>query len=123
MNQTDDCVSCNQLHHSSPTPRCMQYNNDHSKKKKKRFKKCKLSVQLDNDEWLDYDGWYTIANRPFPILWQYLIHFIKNNVHNSMAKTNKSRIESTLKNYNNYKIHKNLVLYLQKTGNSYQGKI
>jgi hypothetical protein len=31
-------------------------------------------------------------------------------------------IESTIRNYNDYKVHKNLVLYLQKTGNFYQGK-
>jgi hypothetical protein len=37
-------------------------------------------------------------------------------------KKDKSIIESIIRNYNNYKIHKNLVLYLQKTGNSYQGK-
>jgi len=49
-----------------------------------------------------------------------IIHFIKNNVHNSMAKKDKSRIESTLKNCNDSKIHKNLILYLQKTGNSYR---
>ena len=46
---------------------------------------------------------------------------VKKNVHN-MAKKDKSLIELTLQNYNDYKIHKDLILYLRKTGNSYQGK-
>jgi len=51
-----------------------------------------------------------------------IINSIKNNVYNPMAKKDKSKIESTLQNYNDYKIHKDLILYLRKTGNSYQGK-
>jgi hypothetical protein len=51
-----------------------------------------------------------------------IINSIKNNFHNPMAKKDKSMIESTIRNYNDYKIHKYLVLYLQKTGDSYQGK-
>jgi len=51
-----------------------------------------------------------------------IINSIENNVRNPMAKKDKSKIELTLKNYNDYKIHKDLILYLRKTGNSYQGK-
>jgi len=51
-----------------------------------------------------------------------IINSIKNNVHNPMAKKDKSLTELTLQNYNDYKIHKDLILYLRKTGNSYQGK-
>jgi hypothetical protein len=39
-----------------------------------------------------------------------IINSIKNNVHNPMAKKDKSIIESSIRNYNDYKIHKNLVL-------------
>ncbi|XP_060871774.1 uncharacterized protein LOC132945950 [Metopolophium dirhodum] len=51
-----------------------------------------------------------------------IINSIKNNVYNPMAKKDKSKIELTLQYYNDYKIHKDLILYLRKTGNSYQGK-
>ncbi|CAI6347671.1 unnamed protein product [Macrosiphum euphorbiae] len=51
-----------------------------------------------------------------------IINYIKNNVHKPMAKKDKLLIESTLQNYNDYKVHKDLILYLRKTGNSYQGK-
>lgn len=51
-----------------------------------------------------------------------IISSIKNNVNNLIAKKDKSKIESTLKNYKDYTIHENLALCLQKTGNSYQGK-
>lgn len=40
-----------------------------------------------------------------------------------IAKKDKSRIESLVKNYHNYKIPNNLILYLQETENLYQGKI
>ena len=39
-----------------------------------------------------------------------------------MAKKDNLLIEFTLQNYNDYKIHKDPILYLRKTGNSYQGK-
>ena len=39
-----------------------------------------------------------------------------------MAKKDKSKIELTPQNYNDYKKNKDLILYLRKTGNSYQGK-
>ena len=45
------------------------------------------------------------------------INSIKNNVHNLITKKYQSKIESTVKNYNNYKIQKNLILFSQKTGN------
>lgn len=51
-----------------------------------------------------------------------IINYIKKNVHNPIAKKDKSKIESTIKNYNDYIIDKNLILYLKKTENSYQGK-
>jgi hypothetical protein len=51
-----------------------------------------------------------------------LLNSIKNNVHNPVAEKDKSRIELTLQNYNDYKIHKDLILCLRKTGNSYHGK-
>ncbi|XP_060868643.1 uncharacterized protein LOC132943633, partial [Metopolophium dirhodum] len=51
-----------------------------------------------------------------------IINSIKNNVHKPMAKKDKLLIESTLQNYNDYKVHKDLTLYLRKTGNFYQGK-
>lgn len=41
-----------------------------------------------------------------------------------MAKKDKLfKIETILKNYNDYKIYKDLVLYLRKKRNFYQGKI
>jgi hypothetical protein len=51
-----------------------------------------------------------------------IINSIKNNVHNPMSKKDKSKIELTLQNYNDYKKNRDLILYLRKTGNSYQGK-
>lgn len=51
-----------------------------------------------------------------------IINSIKNNVHNPMAKKDRSKIELTIQSYNDYKIHKDIILYLRKIGNSYQGK-
>jgi len=39
-----------------------------------------------------------------------------------MATKDKTKIELTLQNYHDYKINKDLILFLRKTGNSYHGK-
>jgi hypothetical protein len=51
-----------------------------------------------------------------------IINLIKNNVHNPITKRDKSKILLTLQNGNDHKIHKDLILYLRRTENSYQGK-
>jgi hypothetical protein len=51
-----------------------------------------------------------------------IINSIINNIYNPMVNKDKSRNESLVNNYNNFKIHKNLILYLQKIGNIYPGK-
>jgi len=41
-----------------------------------------------------------------------IINSIKNIVHNPMIKKYKSKFESIVNNYYDYKIHKNIILYL-----------
>lgn len=52
------------------------------------------------------------------------MHYMQNPVfiYNLMAKKDKSKVESSIKNYKNFKIHKNLILNLEETGNLYPVK-